>query len=861
MAESSMDHEALLSHTGWLQGLARGLVADPGEAEDLVQETWVRALKSPPQRGDNPRGWLRAVLRSVFFQTHRGERRRRERERAAARPEGLAPSADDLLERAVLHRRLVELLTELEEPFRTALLLRYFDGLGPREIAARLGVPLDTVRSRLRRGLARMRTRLDARGNRSSCAVLLAPLLTPPAGAGASGGTAAGFGGLLVDAKLKLAAVCALAIGGVWLAPRLIGVSTPARPESVAPSIASGDPDSVGVPASAPAERGNNVRATVTADPPVSEPDPAPPQEALAKVPLRGIVLDGSARPVAAAGLVLEAYEPAPGEERIEFESGSDGRFELSVPPRAGVLRSNEGRLATILAGVFQPEADVEPVVVVAPAVPLLGRVQDLDGEPLNDARVELHLPGGFEHRFAHPLDSSSPREFRARTGADGGFDLGLVPALRGARIAAECPGYTAQQRDLPPAGDRAMVITLERTSFDYTDLLGQVVDVRGIPVPGARVAAGEQVFLTDPGGYFRIEAELARATDTLTAVHAGFLPARESAHVTGEGAVWPSLVVLRLGGPAGELAGRVVDGEGEPLPDARVWLADPTFFGLERGQPTQVENLLAGMPSKEDLEAAGQSSRLPSSLWNWTTTDSEGRFVLGGLLERDYGLRVMDMDTTLFADAGPFPANGPPVELVLPVHRETRRLRGSVLAGDGRGVPDAEVLVVCRAFTTEYGEGTTTSWDVLGEETRTDENGAFTLERAPLSAMKLHVSGDDFRSVNYVPGPQEDPEAIVIRVDYLPDDGRFAHVRIELADPAWADAFELLDAEGEPATIVTVRGGWRSTSSRGEIVDGSSIVYAVRPGDYSLVLYRGETEIQRQRAVLVVGDVTTLRF
>ena len=194
MAALKMDHEALLAHTGWLRSLARGLVSDPAQADDLVQETWVRALKSPPRRDDNPRGWLRAVLRNVFLQSRRGEDRRREREREAARPEGAQPAVDELLERAVLHGRLVELLTTLEEPFRTALLLRYFDGLGPREIAARLGVPLDTVRSRLRRGLARLRERLDARGDRNACAILLAPLLAPPAAAPASCGTAAGFG-------------------------------------------------------------------------------------------------------------------------------------------------------------------------------------------------------------------------------------------------------------------------------------------------------------------------------------------------------------------------------------------------------------------------------------------------------------------------------------------------------------------------------------------------------------------------------------------------------------------------------------------------------------------------------------------
>ena len=71
----------------------------------------------------------------------------------------------------------------------------------------------------------------------------------------------------------------------------------------------------------------------------------------------------------------------------------------------------------------------------------------------------------------------------------------------------------------------------------------------------------------------------------------------------------------------------------------------------------------------------------------------------------------------------------------------------------------------------------------------------------------------------------------------------------------------ELLFSEGETAVIATVRGTWRMTSSRGEIVDGRSIAYAVRPGGYELVLYKDDDPVERQRVVLVAGEVTTLRL
>ena len=69
-------------------------------------------------------------------------------------------------------------MRRLAEPFRGTVLLRYFEGLPPREIARTTGVELETVKSRLKRGLQQLRTSLDAShgGSRRAWMVPMLPM-------------------------------------------------------------------------------------------------------------------------------------------------------------------------------------------------------------------------------------------------------------------------------------------------------------------------------------------------------------------------------------------------------------------------------------------------------------------------------------------------------------------------------------------------------------------------------------------------------------------------------------------------------------------------------------------------------------
>src|SRR5262245_9690935 len=157
--QEPMPIERLLEHAPWARRLARTLVW--GEvAEDVVQQAWLLALERPPSAAAPARAWLAGVLRRVAAHVRRDHARRRRRERLAARPESSAAD-DPTVERARLQHRLVAHVLALEEPYRSAILMRYLERLPPREIARRQDVVVDTVKTRLKRGLNELRARLD----------------------------------------------------------------------------------------------------------------------------------------------------------------------------------------------------------------------------------------------------------------------------------------------------------------------------------------------------------------------------------------------------------------------------------------------------------------------------------------------------------------------------------------------------------------------------------------------------------------------------------------------------------------------------------------------------------------------------
>ena len=164
-AQTPLPAEAL-SHLDALYNLARWLARDPTEAEDLVQETYLRAVRAAHQfqPGTNLRAWLFQILRNTFFTLYK----RKGREPEVMDPEVLDGMSGLGGPTGVEHRLagppdgtagldLTAALKRLPEEYRSVVLLADLEDFSMGEIARIMDCPVGTVKSRLFRARAILR--------------------------------------------------------------------------------------------------------------------------------------------------------------------------------------------------------------------------------------------------------------------------------------------------------------------------------------------------------------------------------------------------------------------------------------------------------------------------------------------------------------------------------------------------------------------------------------------------------------------------------------------------------------------------------------------------------------------------------
>ena len=147
--------------------VANGLVSNSSDAEDLVQESLVRAYKGLHRfDGRHPRAWLLTIMRNTNVNLHRRQRPimiEDDELLRASRPafgSSRLPSAEDSFLDEELDAELHEAVTALDPKFRGVLVLVDVHDLSYAEAAAVLDIPVGTVMSRLSRARDRVRRRL-----------------------------------------------------------------------------------------------------------------------------------------------------------------------------------------------------------------------------------------------------------------------------------------------------------------------------------------------------------------------------------------------------------------------------------------------------------------------------------------------------------------------------------------------------------------------------------------------------------------------------------------------------------------------------------------------------------------------------
>ena len=425
---------SLVEHRSWVRAVARRLVRDEHAAEDLAQDAWVQTMRSPPAADRDPRPWLRRVLENLASNRRRGAGRRRRHEHAW-RDQRAQRSPASLVTEAEQHRRLVSHVLDLEEPFRTVLVLRFYEGLTPPQIAARTDAAVGTVHSRLSRATARLRARLDdeEQGDRKAWIAALLPLADArgvPHTAMGAGATVATAGALMSFTKsnslwLGGLLLAALVAGGFHLiasisseddtrtgtAPMLTADGATARPELVPGAALLGD----------------------AAVPPVAEKTGAPDAVQPARPRTwRGRVFDKEGRTVAGASV-------------FALPRGARGVFEEDLQEKrfGNVQTDAEGRFQIPIGDIDRPRLVAWSDDLLPTSVPLEGR------DPADPLRLVMGPTRWLHVRLQLPLDASlMDLSYRLET-TEEGYEFTDDPSLQGLAMFLDEPGVHRDDADL----------------------------------------------------------------------------------------------------------------------------------------------------------------------------------------------------------------------------------------------------------------------------------------------------------------------------------------------------------------------------------------------------------------------------
>ncbi|MBK7874182.1 MAG: sigma-70 family RNA polymerase sigma factor [Planctomycetes bacterium] len=598
---------ALLAEKDWVRRLARGLASDAQRGDDLAQESWLAALRHPPRDASNLRAWFARLVRHKARDAARGDARRSQRELEHARVFGVVadehgseggfevedghahrgrvgsalPCVDrspaEAVERAELVRALVDAVMALHEPYKSALVLVYFEGLAPKDAAARLDLPDATLRSHVKRGLELVRARLDREhGGRevwlAGVAGLAFDALHRPSPLAPPAGTIAAATGVLIM-KTKFAVAFILLLGLAWFAWSRFADERRAAPgRRVAPDPVELARQELARLPELPAARTPIVEAAPAAAPAASS-------ATTGAIELE-LVFARDGRPAPHELVEVATWDAFLRPTFVDVVTDAEGRARIDgLRPgtvRVDPLRGGSARVDVAAGNVRRERVEIPLGVGVR------GRVVTPDGKPAPGASIVVAFQGVRDAREVLRADE------------EGRFTLADLDAARaiGARKPGFAPSYLLKfDRLIDPSDTRELELVLRGVGGAVE---GRVTDAQGAPVAGARVAIGPQrpynveaepgtratmmcaaAATTGADGRYRIEG-IAPGPQQVFVQCARFPCSSTQVDVSANGVATLDLELLR----GGALAGRVSLADGSPAPEVDVQIDPGSLHG-----------------------------------------------------------------------------------------------------------------------------------------------------------------------------------------------------------------------------------------------------------------------------------------
>lgn len=560
---------------GELLLFARRLARDAAAAEDLVQQTFVRAIERAEQFDGSRRllPWLTAILANEARMVHR----RGEPDVARVHvPEVVEPPQQAA--RRETQQAIDAAFAELPADYRDVVAMRHLHDMRPRHIAAALAIPVATVKTRLRRGVERLvaslppglafATAISLLAGRGMAATRRAVLAHT--GALAASTALASLGGVLTMKKLASVLGVALVLLTIlpgWWNPEPLPVGAPSDAGAAPARAAAG-----GVDAVAPV---GSLERTPAAE--GAQTSSAAAEQTVAVDLSVHAVWKRSRAPAARVPLVL-LVQPNDLLASLWTDHAGMARFTASVAARHWLenVRERSVSVATPLwpGAYFNGAVTSQPGTIeveLDDGQQVTGRVVDTAGNPVAGADVRL-------------ATSSYPEAVVARSDAAGAFELmGLPPDFALRASAGTMESAPATITDLARAGP--LVLRLDRG--------GEVVQIRvtagGQPVADATVrlsgwkrsAPGRQfVGSTDAEGATTF-AGVPADTWVVEVVHRAHPPAQRRIATEGAGAGRVETVQL---GEAATLVGIVRRGGRPAASRIMIAAADSLFYRADIG-------------------------------------------------------------------------------------------------------------------------------------------------------------------------------------------------------------------------------------------------------------------------------------